>query len=213
MVKSSFLQSPFYSEKAVPAYKESPASVLITEPYESIKSADRLADNTETKLMEILQKKYKLTSNETNSLNPLYKERPEFGENFGSLSFPSLDLTLPVYEGTEDSELSKGVGHYADSVLPGEADNCVLSGHRDTVFSDLSKLKKGDTILVTTAAGSFTYRIQKFRIVDKEDTTVIVPKPQATLTLTTCYPFTYIGPAPQRFIISAYLTDSENPTD
>lgn len=135
----------------------------------------------------------------------LYSERPEPGKAIGTVSFPSLNMSLPIYEGTEEKELEKGVGHYTGSVLPGEADNCVLSGHRDTVFSDLGNIKKGDDIVVKTSAGTFTYRVHKIRIVDKEDTTVIVPKPTAYLTLTTCYPFTYIGSAPKRYIISAYL--------
>lgn len=140
-----------------------------------------------------------------NEEKALYPDRPAQGDKIGTLTIPSLKMSLPIYEGTEDKELEKGVGHYAGSVLPGEADNCVLSGHRDTVFSGLQSLKKGDSIIVKTSAGIFTYRIRKIRIVEKEDTTVIVPRPAATLTLTTCYPFTYIGSAPQRYIISAYL--------
>lgn len=140
-----------------------------------------------------------------NNEKALYPDRPAQGDKIGTLTIPSLKMSLPIYEGTEEKELEKGVGHYAGSVLPGEADNCVLSGHRDTVFSGLQSLKKGDSINVKTSAGTFTYRIRKIRIVEKEDTTVIVPRPAATLTLTTCYPFTYIGSAPQRYIISAYL--------
>lgn len=140
-----------------------------------------------------------------NNEKALYPDRPAQGDKIGTLTIPSLKMSLPIYEGTEEKELEKGVGHYAGSVLPGEADNCVLSGHRDTVFSGLQSLKKGDSINVKTSAGTFTYRIRKIRIVEKEDMTVIVPRPAATLTLTTCYPFTYIGSAPQRYIISAYL--------
>ncbi|SHO50759.1 class D sortase [Anaerocolumna xylanovorans] len=148
-------------------------------------------------------------SKNSNETKILYPKRPDQGDNIGTLTLPSLKMSLPIYEGTEEKELEKGVGHYAGSVLPGETDNCVLSGHRDTVFSGLENLKKGDDIVVKTSAGTFTYRIHKIRIVDKEDTTVIVPKPKAYLTLTTCYPFTYIGSAPQRYIISAYLISEE----
>lgn len=161
-----------------------------------------------TLLEKILNKKFTDKSKSINSsteAKALYSERPKQGDTIGTLTLPSLKLSLPIYEGTEEKELGKGVGHYAGSVLPGETDNCVLSGHRDTVFSGLESLKKGDDIIVKTSAGTFTYRIHKIRIVDKEDTTVIVPKPKAYLTLTTCYPFTYIGSAPQRYIISAYL--------
>lgn len=147
-------------------------------------------------------------ANQKGPSESLYPERPASGEQLGTLTIPALEMSLPIYEGTEESELKKGVGHYAGSVLPGEKDNCVLSGHRDTVFSELSQLKKGDELIVETSAGTFTYRIRKIRIVEKDDTTVIVSTPQAALTLTTCYPFTYIGSAPQRYILSAYLVQS-----
>lgn len=135
----------------------------------------------------------------------LYPDRPGPGEDVGELYIPKLKATLPIYEGTNEDELDKGVGHYADSVLPGEKDNAVLSGHRDTVFRDLGKVGKGDILLVKTSAGEFKYKVNKVRIVDKDDLTVIVPKPTATLTVSTCYPFDYIGAAPKRYILVAYL--------
>lgn len=123
----------------------------------------------------------------------------------GSLYIPALKQKFPVYEGTGVNELRKGVGHYSRSVMPGQNDNCVLSGHRDTVFTRLGRLKKGNRLVVTTSAGRFTYRIRRIRIVDKEDRTVIVPTNHAVLTVTTCYPFRYIGSAPKRYVLSADL--------
>ncbi len=90
-------------------------------------------------------------------------------------------------------------------MLSGENDNCVLSGHRNTVFPELGKVREGDSLIVTTSAGTFEYVVRKVRIVDKNDRTVIVPRPQATLTVSTCYPFVYTGSAPQRYILVAYL--------
>lgn len=139
----------------------------------------------------------------------LYSRQPEIGENIGTLYIPKLDATLPIYHGTNEDELEKGVGHYADSVLPGEKDNSVLSGHRDTVFRKLGEVGVGDLLVVTTEAGKFEYKIRKVRIVDADDRTVIVPKPRAMLTVTTCYPFNYIGDAPDRYILSAFLVSSE----
>ncbi len=136
----------------------------------------------------------------------LYTSRPNPGELFGELSIPKLNLTLPIYEGTGTDELDLGVGHYTGSVLPGEKDNCVLSGHRNTIFRGLDELVTGDVLFVTTDAGQFQYVVDKVRIVDKDDRTVIVPRPRATLTVTTCYPFVYIGAAPKRFILEAHLT-------
>lgn len=134
-----------------------------------------------------------------------YSEQPKAGDDIGTLIIPVLDQTLPIVEGTGTENLSKGVGHFSESVLPGEEDNCVLSGHRDTVFSKLGKLKLGDQLTVETEAGTFTYAISGIRIVDKEDKTVIVPADHAVLTLTTCYPFHYIGSAPDRYILTADL--------
>lgn len=139
------------------------------------------------------------------SRNSLYPETPEQGEMIGNLSIPKLEANLPIYHGTDEDELEKGVGHFAGSVLPGEKDNSVLSGHRDTVFRKLGEVGKGDLLVVSTEAGEFTYKVRKVRIVDADDRTVIVPKPRATLTVTTCYPFNFIGDAPQRYILVADL--------
>jgi len=139
-------------------------------------------------------------------LYPLY---PAEGDNIGSLSIPVLKQKLPIIQGTGTDELKKGVGHFIQSVLPGEEDNCVLSGHRDTVFSKLGKLKIDDQLIVQTSAGTFTYEIKHIRIVDKDDKTVIVPADHAILTLTTCYPFRFFGNAPDRYILTADLVISK----
>ena len=135
----------------------------------------------------------------------LYSVSPAEGDVIGSLSIPALELELPIIQGTGTEDLKKGVGHFIQSVLPGEGDNCVLSGHRDTVFAKLGKLKIGDQLTVKTSAGTFTYEVSGTRIVNKDDKTVIVPTDHAVLTLTTCYPFSYVGPAPDRYIITADL--------
>jgi sortase A len=152
--------------------------------------------------------------NELNDLNDLnqkilYPVRPEQGENIGALSIPKINQSLPILHGTDEDELEKGVGHYAKSVLPGELDNSVLSGHRDTVFRRLGELEKGDLLIVETRAGVFTYQIYSIRIVDQNDTSVIVPSDRAILTLSTCYPFNFIGDAPERYILVSNLVDSQ----
>ncbi|MFF2499017.1 class D sortase [Peribacillus sp. NPDC058075] len=147
----------------------------------------------------------KPASNKTTKKD-LYPVRPEKGEEIGELYIPKLKTKLPIFHGTNEDELEKGVGHFAGSVLPGENDNSVLSGHRDTVFRKLGQVGEGDLLIVRTSAGEFTYKVNKVRIVDEDDRTVIVPKPRATLTVSTCYPFDYIGSAPERYILVAYLT-------
>lgn len=139
----------------------------------------------------------------------IYTEVPQQGDMFGTLQIPRINANLEIYEGTDEAELEKGIGHYAKSVLPGEKDNSVLSGHRDSVFRRLGEVKIGDELIVTTNAGTFTYKVKRIRIVDKDDRTVIVPKPTATLTVTTCYPFRYVGSAPERYILVAYLANSK----
>lgn len=135
----------------------------------------------------------------------LYPVRPEKGDLIGYLYIEKLDATLPIYHGTDEEELEIGVGHFEGSVLPGENDNSVLSGHRDTVFRKLGEVGENDLLIVTTSAGKFTYKVRKVRIVDADDRTVIVPRPRATLTVTTCYPFNYVGPAPERYVLEAVL--------
>ncbi|WP_409298643.1 class D sortase [Peribacillus sp. SCS-26] len=139
----------------------------------------------------------------------LYPERPKQGDLIGDLIIPKLHAKLPIFHGTDEDELVKGVGHFAGSVLPGEQDNSVLSGHRDTVFRKLGDVGEGDELIVQTSAGEFTYKVYKVRIVDANDRTVIVPKPRATLTVSTCYPFHFAGSAPERYILTAYLADQK----
>jgi sortase A len=135
----------------------------------------------------------------------VYSAQPKKGDRVGTLSIPALNKTLPIIEGTDTAQLKLGVGHFIGSVLPGTNDNCVLSGHRDTVFTGLGTLKIGDRFIVQTAAGTFTYEIKRSRIVHKDDRTVIVPTDHAVLTVTTCYPFNFVGSAPDRYILSADL--------
>lgn len=137
----------------------------------------------------------------------LYPVRPKEGENIGNLTIPALKRVIPIIQGANEDELKKGVGHFAQSVLPGEANNSVLSGHRDTVFRELGKIKIGDELITETSAGTFTYVVKQTSIVDKDDKTVIVPTDHAVLTVTTCYPFRYIGNAPDRYIITADLIE------
>ena len=137
----------------------------------------------------------------------VYKNVPKKGERFADLIIPKLDLRLPVVEGTGEKELRKGIGHYTDSVLPGEPDNAVLAGHRES-FRDIGRLKKGDRIIVETRdEGTFVFSVKKTWVTDKDDRSVIVSHDETLLTLITCYPFHYIGAAPERYIVQAELEE------
>jgi sortase A len=139
----------------------------------------------------------------------LYPIKPAIGDKIGTITLPSLGLSWPIYEGTDEEQLSQGVGHYRRSVLPGYRDNSVLSGHRTTVFGRLGELKEGDLIHVATSAGTFTYQVQSFRIVPRTDRSVIVPTPTAILTLTTCHPFYSLSRTTDAFVVTAELVDSQ----
>jgi len=139
----------------------------------------------------------------------LYSVYPDEGDNIGSLTIPALKRKLPIIQGTGVEELKEGVGHFIQSVLPGQEDNCVLSGHRETVFRQMDNLKIGDQLIVQTSAGTFTYEVNGTRIVHEDDKTVIVPTDHAVLTLTTCYPFDTPGYYPDRYIVSAILVNKK----
>lgn len=139
---------------------------------------------------------------------PLYAVAPRVGERIGTISLPTLDLSWEIYQGTEEAQLSVGVGHYTGSVLPGMNDNSILSGHRTTVFNRIGELEVNDLILIETDPGVFTYQVRDFRIVDRSDQTVIQPTATATLTLTTCYPFDSLTRTTQAFLVEADLIDS-----
>ncbi|MBM7618419.1 sortase A [Bacillus tianshenii] len=125
------------------------------------------------------------------------------GDGIGDLVIPRLEASIPIYHGASEEELKKGIGHVANSKLPGEDGNIVLSGHRDTVFRRLGELEVGDSLYVEYGEGEYHYKIRRIRIVDADDTTVLVPKPKETLTVTTCYPFRFIGNAPERYVLEA----------
>lgn len=136
--------------------------------------------------------------------------RPETGETIGILHIPSLEAELPIVEGTDPEELEKGVGHFRHSAYPLQDNQIVLSGHRDTVFRRTGELEIGDVLILQLPYGDFSYEISGTRIVSADDRTVIVPHDKEVLTLTTCYPFSFIGSAPDRYIITAQPIHGQN---
>lgn len=128
----------------------------------------------------------------------------ETDEAFATLEIPKLGKTLPIVEGTDPDSLDKGVGHLSNSVLPGQNEQILLSGHRDTVFRDFGELEIGDTFVVQMPYGEYTYEIKETEIVPEDDTSVIREMGEEVLVVTTCYPFHFIGSAPERFVAYAY---------
>jgi LPXTG-site transpeptidase (sortase) family protein len=130
---------------------------------------------------------------------------PAAGSWLARLDAPSVKLSTTVLEGTNDRTLARGSGHIEDTPLPGERGNIGVAGHRDTVFRPLRLVRLGDAMDLTTSNRVYHYRISKTLIVEPEDVYVLDPTPRPTLTLVTCYPFEFIGRAPQRFIVQAEL--------
>jgi len=129
---------------------------------------------------------------------------PKKGDTVGILEISKIEAELPIIEGTDEEELDIGVGHYKDTVYPTQNDQILLSGHRDTVFRRMGELEIGDTMTIKLPYGDFTYEIYETFIVDADDTTVIKSTaPDEVLTVSTCYPFQYVGSAPDRYIINA----------
>lgn len=128
---------------------------------------------------------------------------PPLGAYLGELAIPKLGTVIPVYEGVREQELRRGVGHYPASAWPGGNGHVVLSGHRDTVFRRFEEIDIGDALIIRTNGAAVHYRVVNIRIVDDDDRTVLVDKARPTLTVTTCYPFRLIGPAPKRYIVTA----------
>ncbi|WP_459503532.1 class D sortase [Bacillus sp. C1] len=142
-----------------------------------------------------------------NSQIPSSQMQYQEGEKVALLSIPKIKKKFSIYWGTNDTTLKKGVGMFVSDITtaPSEGGHTVLSGHRDTVFTELGELKEKDTLIVEYDHKMYTYEIKRKWITSADDRTVIVKKEASTLTLTTCYPFNYIGDAPNRYIIEAKL--------
>jgi len=127
----------------------------------------------------------------------------------GVLQIPKLQLVAPVFEGTDDLTLNRGVGRIEGTAKVGEVGNVGIAGHRDGFFRVLKDIQVGDAVELHVADRTIGYRVQRIEIVKPEDTGVLVATADSELTLVTCYPFYFVGSAPQRFIVHASLVGSE----
>jgi sortase A len=131
--------------------------------------------------------------------------RPSEGGLIGRIEIPRLRVSAIVRAGSDARTLRLAVGHIPGTAFPGEPGNVGLAGHRDTFFRRLRDIRSDDEIRLLTAEGTFTYHVAETTVVLPEDVWVLDPTNQPTLTLVTCYPFTYIGAAPKRFVVRAAL--------
>jgi sortase A len=125
------------------------------------------------------------------------------GAPIGLIEIPRLGLSSVVLEGDDTEALLLGVGHLSDTPLPWHGGNTVFAAHRDTFFRPLAHIRKNDVIKFSTADAEFEYVVTELKVVEPTAVEVLKPTTAATLTLITCFPFDYIGPAPQRFIVRA----------
>jgi sortase A len=128
------------------------------------------------------------------------------GSVVGRLEIPRLGVDAIVRAGSDARTLRLAVGHIPGTALPGEGGNIGLAAHRDTFFRRLGDIREGDDVRVVTPEGTFVYRVEGTKVVNPSDVWVLDPTDQPALTLVTCYPFRYVGAAPQRFIVRAHLS-------
>lgn len=123
------------------------------------------------------------------------------------LRIPRIGLAVPVLDGTDELTLNRAAGRIEDTAAPGSDGNAGIAGHRDGFFRGLKDIVAGDVVeLETLHKPKQTYLVERTWIVSPEDVWVLDPTPRPALTLVTCYPFYFIGPAPQRFIVRAVRT-------
>lgn len=171
------------SASALDAFREVQKAALSRTPDQSAWSAQRQAD-------------YRKSLAETFDAPP------------GVLVIPSLNLTIPIFAGTSELVLNRGVGWIEGTAMPGEDGNVGLAGHRDGYFRGLKDIKLGDTIEVRSVGRTQRYRVTALKIVDPTDVSVLDPTDEPSVTLVTCYPFYYVGNAPQRYIVRGTLDRS-----
>jgi sortase A len=129
------------------------------------------------------------------------------GDVIGEIQVPRLGLNAIVVQGDSPANLRQAVGHLSKSALPGEWGNVALAGHRDTFFRPLHDIHLGDEIVLKTHERSFVYRVESIEVVAPTDIRVLESSTGHDLTLLTCFPFYYVGPAPKRFIVRAREVD------
>lgn len=121
----------------------------------------------------------------------------------GRIEMSAIGLSAMILEGTDHWTLQRAVGHIPETALPGETGNVALAGHRDTFFRSLRKIRAGDVITLKTLDGDFQYRVESTAVVPPSDVRVLQASSGRTLTLITCFPFYYVGSAPNRFVVRA----------
>ena len=124
------------------------------------------------------------------------------------LRIPKISLEAPVFNDTDDLTLNRGVGRILGTAQIGQPGNLGIAGHRDGFFRGLKDIELGDTIELQLPGGTDRYAVSQIQVVAPEDTYVLRQQSEPTLTLVTCYPFYYVGSAPKRYVVTAYIENS-----
>lgn len=130
---------------------------------------------------------------------------PLAGEPLARILVPSGGVDVVAFEGIDAAVLDRGAGHFPGTALPGESGNASFAAHRDSFFRGLREVELGDEVLVETPETTLRYRVSETRVVEPTEVEVVEPRGIDEVTLVTCYPFDFIGPAPRRFVVHASL--------
>jgi sortase A len=128
-----------------------------------------------------------------------------FGTPLAVLEIPKLRLEVPVFDGTDDVTLDRGVGRIVGTAHPGHSGNIGIAGHRDGFFRGLKDIATGDEIKLVLPDAVSTYVVDQITVTSPQDVSVLKPRPAPSITLVTCFPFYFVGSAPERYIVSASL--------
>jgi sortase A len=139
-------------------------------------------------------------------------QAPQEGAVMANLAIPRIGFSIMVVEGDKEGDLKLAIGHIPGTALPGKPGNIGIAGHRDTFFRPLRLISKDDVIVITTLHEVDRYKVVSTKIVGPDDVRVLYPTGRDTLTLVTCYPFYYVGPAPERFIVRAERFEASEKT-
>jgi sortase A len=128
------------------------------------------------------------------------------------LSIPSINLEVPVLDGTDDFTLNRAVGHIDGTPAPGQQGNVGIAGHRDGFFRGLKDVHEGDAVELITKKERARYVVDEILIVSPKEVSILRARSKSSLTLVTCYPFYYVGSAPQRYIVHASIANTMSPS-
>lgn len=125
------------------------------------------------------------------------------GKALGRLTAERIGLDVMIAEGIDYKTLRRAAGRIPGTARLDSEGNVGIAAHRDTFFRPLRKIETGDVVEMETYQGRYRYRVDWTAVVKPSDVQFLKASSTPELTLVTCFPFYYVGPAPQRFIVRA----------